>query len=89
MFLIVTRSFPPDIGGMQNLIWGLTNELSKHYMLKVFADFQEKSKGSKQINKRIKLNKLAFNKKKTFLFILPIQIINPSIMIKNIIGLSK
>ncbi len=44
MFLIVTRSFPPDIGGMQNLIWGLTNELSKHYMLKVFADFQENHK---------------------------------------------
>ena len=34
MYLIVTRSFPPEIGGMQNLMWGLTNELSKHYMLK-------------------------------------------------------
>ena len=44
MFLIVTRSFPPEIGGMQNLIWGLTNELSKHYMLKVFADFHENHK---------------------------------------------
>ena len=39
MYLIVTRSFPPELGGMQNLMWGLTNELSKHYMLKVFADY--------------------------------------------------
>ena len=39
MYLIVTKSFPPDVGGMQNLMWGLTNELSKHYMLKVFADY--------------------------------------------------
>ena len=39
MFPILTRSFPPDVGGMQNLMWGLTKELSKHYMLKVFADY--------------------------------------------------
>ena len=44
MYLIITRSFPPDVGGMQNLMWGLTNELSKHYMLKVFADYQENHK---------------------------------------------
>jgi phosphatidyl-myo-inositol dimannoside synthase len=43
MYLIVTRSFPPDVGGMQNLMWGLTNSLSKHFMVKVFADFHEKS----------------------------------------------
>jgi phosphatidyl-myo-inositol dimannoside synthase len=40
MYLIVTRSFPPELGGMQNLMWGLTKELSKNYMLKVFADYQ-------------------------------------------------
>ena len=39
MYLIITRTFPPEIGGMQNLMWGLTNELSKHYMVKVFADY--------------------------------------------------
>jgi phosphatidylinositol alpha-1,6-mannosyltransferase len=39
MYLIVTRSFPPEIGGMQNLMWGLTNNLSKNYMIKVFADY--------------------------------------------------
>jgi len=44
MYLIITRSFPPELGGMQNLMWGLTNELSKHYMLKVFADYQENHK---------------------------------------------
>ena len=44
MYLIITRSFPPEVGGMQNLMWGLTNELSKHYMLKVFADYQENHK---------------------------------------------
>jgi len=44
MYLIITRSFPPEIGGMQNLMWGLTSELSKHYMLKVFADHHDNHK---------------------------------------------
>ncbi len=44
MYLIVTRTFPPEIGGMQNLMWGLTTELSKHYMIKVFADYQDDHK---------------------------------------------
>ena len=44
MYLIITRSFPPEIGGMQNLMWGLTNELSKSYMIKVFADHHETHK---------------------------------------------
>jgi len=39
MHLIITRTYPPEIGGMQNLMWGLTNELSKHYMIKIFADY--------------------------------------------------
>ena len=38
MYLIVTRSFPPQVGGMQSLMWGLSRELSKNYMIKVFAD---------------------------------------------------
>jgi phosphatidyl-myo-inositol dimannoside synthase len=41
MYLVITRSFPPEIGGMQNLMWGLANELSKNYMIKVFADYQD------------------------------------------------
>ena len=44
MHLVVTRSFPPEIGGMQNLMWGLTNTLSKHDLIKVFADDHEKAK---------------------------------------------
>ena len=44
MYLIVTRSFPPEIGGIQNLMWGLTNELSKNYMIKVFADYHNNHK---------------------------------------------
>ena len=41
MYLIVTKTFPPEVGGMQNLMWGLANKLSKHYMIKVFADYHE------------------------------------------------
>ena len=44
MYLIITRSYPPEIGGMQNLMWGLTNELSKSYMIKVFADHHQNNK---------------------------------------------
>ena len=44
MFLIVTRSFPPELGGMQSLIWGLSKELSKNFMIKVFADYIENHK---------------------------------------------
>ena len=44
MYLIVTRSFPPELGGMQSLIWGLAKELSKNFMIKVFADYVEKHK---------------------------------------------
>ena len=41
MYLILTRSFPPEVGGMQNLMWGLTNSLSKYFMIKVFADYHD------------------------------------------------
>ena len=44
MYLIVTRSFPPEIGGMQNLMWGLANELSKNFMIKVFANYHDNHK---------------------------------------------
>ena len=44
MYLVVTRNFPPELGGMQSLMWGLTNELSKNFLLKVFADFHESHK---------------------------------------------
>ena len=30
MFVISTRNFPPEIGGMQNLMGGLANALVNH-----------------------------------------------------------
>ncbi len=44
MYLIVTRSFPPELGGMQSLMWGLSRELSKNFMIKVFADYIDNHK---------------------------------------------
>mgnify|MGYP001371157634 CR=1 FL=1 len=41
MFLILTRNFPPEIGGMQNLMYGLAKSLSKLNIVKVFADYHE------------------------------------------------
>ena len=37
MFLIVTRNFPPDVGGMQVLMGGLSEGLLNHGPVKVFA----------------------------------------------------
>ena len=51
MHLVVTRSYPPEIGGMQNLMWGLTNYLSKHDLIKVFADDH-----NSMINQGLKIN---------------------------------
>ena len=50
MHLVVTRSYPPEIGGMQNLMWGLTNSLSKHDLIKVFADGH---KNAKQFDEKV------------------------------------
>ena len=44
MFLIVTRSFPPEIGGMQALMGGLSNSLINHGPVKVFAYEHPQSK---------------------------------------------
>jgi len=55
MYLIVTRSFPPELGGMQNLMWGLARELSKNFMIKVFADYIE--------NHKLLMSKLRFQLK--------------------------
>ena len=41
MFLISTRNFPPDVGGIQNLMEGLSNALLNHGPVKVFADDYE------------------------------------------------
>ena len=44
MYLVTTRSFPPELGGMQSLMWGLAKEMSKNFMIKVFADYTENHK---------------------------------------------
>ena len=44
MYLITTRSFPPELGGMQSLMWGLAKEMSKNFLIKVFADYQKNHK---------------------------------------------
>ena len=38
MFLVITRNFPPDIGGIQMLMGGLSSSLTDHGPVKVFAD---------------------------------------------------
>jgi phosphatidylinositol alpha-1,6-mannosyltransferase len=38
MFLICTRNFPPDIGGIQSLMEGLSKSLANHGPVKVFAE---------------------------------------------------
>ncbi len=43
MFLIVTRNFPPDVGGIQNLMGGLSENLVNHGPVKVFANEYEDS----------------------------------------------
>ena len=53
MFLVSTRNFPPDIGGIQNLMEGLSNALLDHGPVKVFADNFE---NHEQYDKNSKLN---------------------------------
>ena len=38
MFVVITRNFPPDVGGIQSLMEGLSNGLTKHGSVTVFAD---------------------------------------------------
>ncbi len=51
MFLISTRNFPPELGGMQNLMEGLSNALLNHGPVKVFADGHEEAEEYDQISK--------------------------------------
>jgi len=53
MFLVVTRSFPPEVGGMQSLMQGLSESLVNHGPVKVFAyDFEN----SKIYDKKSQMN---------------------------------
>ena len=51
MFLVVTRNFPPEIGGMQNLMEGLSNALLNHGPVKVFAETHDEDKDYDQNSK--------------------------------------
>ena len=51
MFLVSTRNFPPEIGGMQNLMEGLSNALLNHGPVKVFAEGFDESKDYDQNSK--------------------------------------
>ena len=51
MFLVSTRNFPPDIGGIQNLMEGLSIALLNHGPVKVFADSFENSESYDQNSK--------------------------------------
>ena len=51
MFLVVTRNFPPEIGGMQNLMEGLSNALLNHGPVKVFAETQDEDNDYDQNSK--------------------------------------
>ena len=53
MFAIITRNFPPEVGGMQNLMEGLSNALLNHGPVKVFADNID---GAKDYDQNSKLN---------------------------------
>ena len=53
MFLVSTRNFPPELGGMQNLMEGLSNALINHGPVKVFAETQD---GDENYDLNSKLN---------------------------------
>ena len=48
MFLVVTRNFPPDVGGMQALMGGLAESFLDHGPVKVFANDFPNSKSHDQ-----------------------------------------
>ena len=51
MFVISTRNFPPEVGGMQNLIGGLATALVNHGPVKVFADKTDKHEEYDKVSK--------------------------------------
>ena len=53
MFLITTRNFPPELGGMQMLMGGLSKSLQNYGKVKIFA---EEHKNSTLFDERFKNN---------------------------------
>ena len=58
MFLVVTRNFPPELGGMQNLMEGLSNSLLDHGPVKVFAEAFNESDDYDQ-NSRLNIERVS------------------------------
>ena len=58
MFLVVTRNFPPELGGIQNLMEGLSNALLSHGPVKVFADKVDDDKDSDE-NSRLSIERVS------------------------------
>ena len=58
MFLVATRNFPPEAGGMQNLMEGLSNALLNHGPVKVFAENYDNSEEYDQ-NSRLEIERIS------------------------------
>ncbi len=58
MFLVSTRNFPPELGGMQNLMEGLSNALLNHGPVKVFAEAEHEAENYDQ-NSRLSIERVA------------------------------
>ncbi len=58
MFLVSTRNFPPELGGMQNLMEGLSNALLNHGPVKVFADAYDEAEIYDQ-NSKLSIDRVA------------------------------
>ena len=58
MFLVSTRNFPPELGGMQNLMAGLSKALLNHGPVKVFADGDDEAKVYDQ-NSKLNIERVA------------------------------
>ena len=71
MFVVITRNFPPDVGGIQSLMEGLSLELNKHGAVKVFTDeysnFENYDQNSSLNIERIKGFKIFRKFRKAFL----------------------
>ena len=71
MFVVITRNFPPDVGGIQSLMEGLSKGLAKHDSVKIFADeyldYENYDQGSNLDITRVKGFKIFRKFRKAFL----------------------
>jgi phosphatidylinositol alpha-1,6-mannosyltransferase len=58
MFLVSTRNFPPELGGMQNLMEGLSNALLNHGPVKVYAEAHDEAEIYDQ-NSKLNIERVA------------------------------